>query len=128
MHLSLTPTDGDPGWRRLGATIVLAPVLFGLLVQTGGGWADASPSWLVPVAVTAVLGALTLASYVPTPGMSWRDTLGCSPCAIVSAGTTVAAAFMLGLAPHQISTALPAVAVVLFGLVQRTSSPTTCST
>ena len=116
------------GGRRLGAAVVLAPTLFAFLVPAGGGWANASLPWLALVAATATLGALTLASYVPAAGMSWRDTLGCSPCAIVSGGTTVAAAFMLGLAPHQISTALPAVAVALFGLVQRTSSPTICST
>ena len=108
VHLSVTHTDEEPGstttawtsaaadpatgpalsavpvptqqamWgrRRLAAATVLAPVLFGLLVRSGGGW---TPQ--------------------PTRGMSWRDTLGCSPCA-----------------------------VVLFGLVQRTGSTTTCST
>lgn len=117
------------GRRRLVAAAVLAPVLFGLLVQSGGGWTpQPSPAWLALVAVAAVIGSLTLASYVPTRGTSWRDSLGCSPCAVVSGGTTIAAAFLLGAGPHLISTALPAVAVVLFGLVQRTGSTTTCST
>lgn len=117
------------GRRRLAAATVLAPVLFGLLVRSGGGWTpQPSPAWLALVGAAAAIGALTLASYVPTRGMSWRDTLGCSPCAVVSGGTTIAAAFLLGAGPHQISTALPAVAVVLFGLVQRTGSTTICST
>ena len=130
--LSTALVPDQPGrWprRRIGAAGILAPVLFGLLVQAGGGWSPAgSLGWLALVAVAAVLGAVTLASYVPIRGMSWRDTLGCSPCAVVSGGTTVAAAFLLGASPHQISTALPAVAVALFGLVQRTGATTTCST
>ena len=125
------PLAGPTIWgrRRLLAAVALAPVTFGLLVQSGGGWTSAATvGWLVLVAVAAVIGALTLASYVPVPGQTWRDTLGCSPCAAVSGGTVIAAAFLLSAAPHQISTALPAIAVATFGLVQRTQPTTTCST
>jgi hypothetical protein len=111
------------GVRRVVATLILAPALLALLTQAGGGWTDAAtPLWLGLLGATAVVGALTLATYVPSRGESWRDTLGCSPCAVVSGGTVLAAAFLVGQAPHQVGMALPALAVVLFGLVQRTSS------
>ncbi|MBD7981525.1 MULTISPECIES: hypothetical protein [Oerskovia] len=111
------------GRRRLVVGAALAPGLLWLLVQAGGGWTPAAmPGWVALLAVVAVVGGLTLASYVPARGESWRDTLGCSPCAAVSGGTVLAAAFLVGQAPHQVGMALPALAVVLFGLVQRTSS------
>ena len=111
------------GRRRLLVGAVLAPALLALLVQAGGGWkAAVTPGWLALVAAVATTGALTLASYVPLQGETWRDTLGCSPCAVVSGGTVLAAAFLMSQAPHQAAMVLPALAVVLFGLVQRTSS------
>jgi hypothetical protein len=119
------PRPDPPRWgaRRLVVAAVLGPALLALLAQAGGGWTAAvTPLWLGLLAAIAVVGALTLATYVPSRGQSWRDTLGCSPCAVVSGGTVLAAAFLVGQAPHQVGMALPALAVVLFGLVQRTSS------
>ncbi|MBE7701617.1 hypothetical protein H9623_15095 [Oerskovia sp. Sa1BUA8] len=117
------PARATWGRRRLVVGAVLVPGLLALLVQAGGGWTAAvTPAWLGLVVAVAVTGALTLASYVPASGETWRDTLGCSPCAVVSGGTVLAAAFLLGQAPHQVGMVLPALAVVLFGLVQRTSS------
>lgn len=111
------------GRRRLVVGAALVPGVFWLLVQAGGGWTPAAtPGWVALLAVVAVVGALTLASYVPARGEVWRDTLGCSPCAVVSGGTVLAAAFLVAQAPHQVGMVLPALAVVLFGLVQRTSS------
>ena len=121
---------GRPTWgrRRLLAATALLPAALALLVTSGGGWtAAATPVWLVLLAVAAAVSALTLASYVPDRGQAWQDTLGCSPCAALSGGTVLAAAFLLSTAPHQVATALPAVAIVLFGLVQR-SGQSTCST
>ncbi|MBD7952450.1 hypothetical protein [Oerskovia rustica] len=114
-----------PTWgrRRLVVGALLAPGLLALLVEADGGWTHhLTPLWLGLLAVVAVVGGLTLASYVPARGESWRDTLGCSPCAVVSGGTVLAAVFLVGQAPHQVGMVLPALAVVLFGLVQRTSS------
>lgn len=114
-----------PAWgrRRLVVGALLAPGLLALLVEVGGGLARGIPPlWLGLLAVVSVVGGLTLASYVPARGESWRDTLGCSPCAVVSGGTVLAAVFLIGQAPHQVGMVLPALAVVLFGLVQRTSS------
>lgn len=114
-----------PAWgrRRLVVGALLAPGLLALLVAAGGGWAHGIPPlWVGLLAAVAVVGGLTLASYVPARGESWRDTLGCSPCAVVSGGTVLAAVFLVGQAPHQVGMALPALAVVLFGLAQRTSS------
>ncbi len=111
------------GRRRLLVAAVLAPVVLALLAQAGGGWTTAAtPGWVALLTVVAIVGALTLASYVPARGEAWRDTLGCSPCAAVSGGTVLAAAFLVSQAPHQVGMVLPALAVVLFGLVQRTSS------
>ena len=114
-----------PAWgrRRLVVAAAVVPGLLVLLVEAGGGWTSGvAPLWLGLLAAVAVVGGLTLASYVPARGESWRDTLGCSPCAVVSGGTVLAAVFLVGQAPHQAGMVLPALAVVLFGLVQRTSS------
>ncbi|MFF3065306.1 hypothetical protein ACFVQ3_12165 [Oerskovia sp. NPDC057915] len=117
------PAWGTWGRRRLVVVALLAPGLLALLVEAGGGWThDVAPLWLVLLVVVAVVGGLTLASYVPARGEPWRDTLGCSPCAVVSGGTVLAAVLLVSQAPHQVGMVLPALAVVLFGLVQRTSS------
>lgn len=123
VQVSRVPARPAWGRRRLVVAGALAPGVLAVLVQAGGGWTPAvTPVWLGLVAAVSVVGALTLASYVPARGESWRDTLGCSPCAVVSGGTVLAAGFLVSQAPHQVGMVLPALAVVLFGLVQRTSS------
>lgn len=104
--------------RRTVAWAVLAAALTGALLallrpsDTLGGPATV---------VVAVLGAGTLARYVPTVGR--RPDLGCTPCAVASGLSVPIAIGVLaaGMAPL-------AVAVAAFGLVQRLRQPDTCPT
>ncbi|GAA4288077.1 hypothetical protein [Georgenia daeguensis] len=106
--------------RRTIATAVLAPVLFTVLVSAGGGWVPLlAPAWTVLVALTSVVGAATLSTYLPLPGQGLRPNVGCTPCAAMSAMTVLGAAWFLGSAPHQPTMAAVALAAVSFGLVQR---------
>ena len=95
-------------------------MLFAVLIGAGGGWVPSEQLWTVGVAATALLGAATLASYVPLPGERLRSVLGCSACDAVPALTVVGSALLLGSGPHQASIALLAVGLVAFGLHQRT--------
>lgn len=114
--------------RRWLAFAVLLPVLGLLLVAAARPVAGPGPTpvaWAM-VAVAAVAGAATLASYVPARGL--RPDVGCTPCAAVSGLTVVA-----GLVAVQGAGADPtgpalAVAATLFGLVQRLKEPAVCPT
>lgn len=116
------PASRPPRPVRLGRRAVAWAILATAL--TGGLLALLRPSgtlgWAATVAV-AVLGAGTLARYVPTVGR--RPDLGCTPCAIASGLSVPIAVVVLaaGMAPL-------AVAVAAFGLVQRLRQPDTCPT
>jgi len=115
--------------RRTIATAVLAPVLFAVLVTTGGGWMPVlAPLWTVLVGLTSIVGAATLSTYLPLPGQGPRPNVGCTPCAAMSAMTVLGAAWFLGSAPLQPMMAAVALAAVSFGLVQRlTGAGATCT-
>ena len=113
--------------RRRMALAVLAPVLFGLMVAASGGWALAtSPGWTALVALIAVSCATTLATYLPHPGTGLRVDVGCTPCAAVAAVSVLAAFIVLSSAPRDVSTAVMALGISAFGLVQRLNNPSTC--
>ena len=113
--------------RRRVAVGLIAPVLFVLMVGTSGGWAPAtSPGWTALVAGVAFACATTLATYLPRPGTGLRPDLGCTPCAAVAAVTVLASFGLLSSAPHDVSTAVLALGVSAFGLVQRLNNPSTC--
>lgn len=113
--------------RRRVAVGLIAPVLFVLMVATSGGWAPAtSPGWTALVAGVAFACATTLATYLPRPGTGLRPDLGCTPCAAVAAVTVLAAFGLLSSAPHDVSTAVLALGVSAFGLLQRLNNPSTC--
>lgn len=119
------------GWplRRLVAAGVAWPVLFAVLVGVGGGWApSAAPGWTALVAAVALGGSATLASYLPQPGAGLSLELGCTPCATVAALSVLGAGAVLSTAPHDVSTAVLALVVVGFGLTQRLTNPSTCTT
>jgi hypothetical protein len=119
------------GWtsRRLVTVAVLSPVLFAILAGAARGWAPgAGPGWNAIVALVALAAATTLATYLPQPGAGRRLDLGCTPCAAVAALSVVGAAAVLSAAPHDLSQAVLALAVVGFGLSQRLTSPRTCAT
>lgn len=114
--------------RRLLAAAVAAPVLAVLLLSAAGGWSPATPVlWTAVVVVTAGFGAAVLATYVPLAGQPARAAFGCAPCAAGSALTVVGAAILLASGPQQVSMALAALSLVVYGLVQRrTSSGAAC--
>ena len=113
--------------RRRMAVGLLAPVLLVLMVATSGGWAPAtSPMWTARVAGVALACATTLATYLPRPGTGLKPDLGCTPCAAVAAVTVLASFGLLNSAPHDVSTAVLALGVSAFGLVQRLNNPSTC--
>ncbi|HEY8745044.1 MAG TPA: hypothetical protein VIU62_18300 [Chloroflexota bacterium] len=113
--------------RRRVAVGLIAPVLFVLMVGTSGGWAPAtSPGWTALVAGVAFACATTLATYLPRPGIGLRPDLGCTPCAAIAAVTVLASFGLLSSAPHDVSTAVLALGVSAFGLVQRLNNPSTC--
>ncbi|MHB8186009.1 MAG: hypothetical protein ACYDDU_07940 [Dermatophilaceae bacterium] len=121
-------TAGAWPLRRLVAAASLFPVLFTLLVGVAGGWAPvAAPAWTALVALVALAAAFTLATYLPRPGAGRTLDLGCTPCAAVAALSVLGAAWVLRTAPHDVSTAVLALVIVMFGLTQRLTSPSTCA-
>ncbi len=112
--------------RRWLTFAVLLPLLGLLLAAAARPVAGPGPTpgaWVL-VAVAAVAGAATLASYVPARGL--RPDVGCTPCATVS-GLTVVAGLMAvqGAGADPTGPALAA-AATLFGLVQRLKEPAVC--
>ena len=113
--------------RRRVAVALGAPVLFGLMVTVSGGWAaPTSAGWTALVALAALSCATTLATYLPHPRAGLRLEVGCTPCAAVAAVTVLAALGLLSSAPRDVSTAVLAVGVSAFGLVQPLKNPSTC--
>jgi hypothetical protein len=109
------------------ALVVMAPVLLVVMVAASGGWAQTtSPGWTAVVALIAVSCATTLATYLPHPGTGLRVEFGCTPCAAVAAVSVLAAFIVLSSAPHDLSTAVLALGISGFGLVQRLNNPSTC--
>lgn len=109
--------------RRGVAALVAAPMLAsGYVVAAGApverlvqGWSGLG--WTVLAAGAALLGAVVVASYLPTTGR--RPELGCTPCAAVAGLSLVGS--ILAIATYAASPVGPAlaVAVTLFGLAQR---------
>jgi len=111
--------------RRILVGVAVSPVVGAGLAAVGGGLPGPT-GWTALVAVAALIGAATLASYVPMPGTGRRLDIGCTPCAVVAALTLVGAAGILGGSPHATSAAALAVGLVAFGLLQRMTDPETC--
>ncbi len=122
--------DALASWplRRRIAVAVLAPVLLVLMVATSGGWVlTTSPGWTALVVMIALACAATLATYLPNPGTGRRPDLGCTPCAAVAAVSVLAAWGVLSSAPLDVSTAVLALGISGFGLMQRLNRPSTCA-
>ncbi len=114
--------------RKRMAAAVLTPVLLALSVSASGGWAMAtSRGWTVLVALVALASALTLASYLPSPGTGLKLDFGCTPCAGVAALSVVASVVVLISSPGDVPTAFLALGVAAFGLRQRLANPSTCA-
>lgn len=104
------------------------PVLLGLMVAASGVW-PGDLGWVgALVAMVALSCAITMATYLRCPGTGLRLDLGCTPCAAVAAVTVLASFGPLSSAPHDASTAVLALGVSAFRLVQRLNNPSTCPT
>lgn len=114
--------------RRVVVGAVLAPLAWLTLTSAGGGVATAPVGWPVLVGVAAILGAASLATYVPGPGAGWKPIWGCGPCAIVALTSLPAAAIILHASPWQTSAVVIAVLVNGLGLMQRLRDPKACPT
>ena len=111
--------------RRVLSALAAAPLVGAALAAVGGGL-PGPVGWAVLVGVASLIGAATLASYVPMRGTGRRLDIGCTPCAVVAALTLVGAAGILGGSPHDAASAALAVGLVAFGLLQRMTDPETC--
>ncbi len=113
--------------RRTVTVAVLSPLLLVLLLTEGGGWdPQGAPVWTALVAAAAVVSAAIIATYLPGQTTCRASQGGLTPCAVVPVGTLLAAGWLLGAEPHAVPSALGALGVVTFGLVQRLSG-TSCA-
>lgn len=96
--------------------------------SVGGGWAPTSaPLWTALVSVSAVLGGLTLVTFVPRPGQRWRNALRCTPCSILSAVMVLMVPWFLSSAAHDPMTALVAAVLTGFALARQVTTGTSCT-
>ena len=113
--------------RKRVAVAVLTPVLMVLSVSASWGWVLAtSRGWTALVALVALASAMTLASYLPSPGTGLKLDFGCTPCAAVAALSVLASLVLLSSSPGDVPTAFLALAVAGFGLRQRLANPSIC--
>ena len=114
--------------RRLVTAAVAAPLLVTLLVATSGGWGPAAaPGWIVLVALTALVVATTVATYVPLPGTGRRLEVGCLPCAVVAPLSVMVSVGLIGSAARDVPSAVLALGVAAFGLRQRLTDASSCA-
>lgn len=113
--------------RRVLVAALLAPAFGVLLVDLGGGWSGPA-AWTAILAAVAVTSAAAIATYAPLPGAGAKPDLGCTPCAATAGLAVVAAALLVGSMPHDVATALLALAASAFALRQRLASPIACPT
>lgn len=113
------PASGVAYWRAVWSLrhtvtfVVAAAVLFMLLVSARQNAlaVDGLPAALDVVALTvaALLGAVTLATYIPPAGVAAREHLTGGSCGIIPLAATVLAPVMFAQAP---GTLLPVVALL----------------
>lgn len=114
--------------RRVAVATILAPLAWLVLTSAGGGLTTAPLVWLGLVGVAAILGAASLATYVPGPGAGWKPVWGCGPCSVVALTSLPAAAVILHGSPWLTSAGVLAMFVTGLGLVQRLRDPKACPT
>ena len=126
----LAPTRAGPVGgllhpRRALATLLALPlVLWGLRSSLPPSVAP-STGWWALLGLTALLVALTLASYVPLPGHATRGES--SPCAAAALVFAVLAAVALGSAGASVLTGVPALALASMALGQRLLGAAACA-
>ena len=111
--------------RHTVASLVLAPVLFLAYRSAAGPTVAGDSAWTVLLALTALVGAGALATYLPQPRDAVR-TLG-SPCATLAGAHVLLAAVMLTTGHSVPMRGVFAFGMVLFALVQRLSGSAACA-
>ena len=105
---------------------MLAPVLFLAYRSAAGPTVAGDPAWTVLLALTALVGAGALATYLPQP----RDAVRAMgpPCATLAGAHVLLAALMLSTGPSVPMRGVFAFGMVLFALIQRLSGSAACAT
>lgn len=114
--------------RRLVVALVAWPVLFAVFSAAAGASAAGSPLWTVLLAVTSGLAALTLSTYVPTPGMGRRVEVGCEPCARIAGASVLGSLLLLTMANPNPTAAVAPLLLAAAGLAQRVRGSRSCPT
>lgn len=116
---------GRAGWgrRHSAATLVLVPVM-GWFYGSSAGPVDGI-AWAAGIGLLAVMGAVTLATYLRPAGGLARATL--TPCAAAAPLQMVLAAFCLYLGADLPLRWFTAFVLAGAALAQRTTGTSTCS-
>ena len=111
--------------RHTVATLVIAPGLFWIYSSAAGPTISGDPAWAVLLGLTAVIGAATVATYLPRR-VTADASLG-SPCATLAGAHVLLAAVMLSTGPHVPMRGVLAFGMVLLALIQRLNGTASCS-
>ena len=116
---------GRPGWgrRHTAATVALTPAVFWFYASSAGPVSGVA--WIAGLGLLAVMGAVTLATYLRPAGGLVRATM--TPCAAAAPLQMVLAAFCLFLGADVPLRWLTAFALAGAALAQRTTGSSTCS-
>lgn len=112
--------------RRLEWATGIGSSLSVIAVVRGLSGPALDPMWLALGAVSSVLIAVTLATYVPQRGEGLRLDLGCGPCALAGLVLTAVAAWILVAGSVDGGNAAMSVVLAGFATTQRLSAPATC--
>jgi hypothetical protein len=104
---------------------VLAVLLVPAFVSLPGQ--SASEGWTAVDAVSGLLAAVVLASYVPRPGSGRVLEVGCSPCAVMAAAAVFGSLLLRSTSPLDVGIAVVATGLLGFGLLQRLTDVRTCA-
>lgn len=111
--------------RRWITVSLSAPLLTWVILAAGQGhrwW-----GWLSALMI-AMLAAVVLASYLPTPGSGRLVDVGCSPCAAVAGMAVLFAVLARVSAPGSAVTAVIAALVLVAAVRQRLTDAAVCAT
>ncbi len=129
---------GQPGWldslrrwprRRWAVSLGLTPGTVAAFLWVGAQLPPGAPlpPWSSALGVLAgVLAGSVLGSYVAAPGSGRLVDLGCSPCALASAGSVAAALVLRWTDPASFGLALASVAALGLGLARRLTDAASC--
>lgn len=121
----VVPRGGWHGRRRAAALLLAAAALVAVALGTGWPQADA-PVWSIVVGLAAVVGAMTLSTFVAIPGTGRLVEVGCGSCAMVSGMAPVLAMWWVATSPVDLWSAVLALGITGATLVKRLTDPVAC--